>query len=59
MAEYKNSYRYFYSRLTLIAYIFFIDKLKNIFNATLSQFLEDSTRYNRKTAYRTFENKYD
>ncbi len=47
MAEYKHGCRYF------------IDELKNVFNATLSQFLEDDKEYIRKTACRTFKNEYD
>ncbi|MCJ1345089.1 hypothetical protein MMC31_003294 [Peltigera leucophlebia] len=41
MAEYKNGYRYFHARLSLIARGFSIDELKNISNATFPQFLED------------------
>ncbi len=59
MAEYKNGCRYFHARLALIARGFSIDELKNIFNATLPQFLEDDKEYNRKTAFRTFEDEYD
>ncbi|MCJ1344946.1 hypothetical protein MMC31_003151 [Peltigera leucophlebia] len=59
MAEYKNGCRYFHARLSLIARGFSIDELKNIFNATLPQFLEDDEEYNQKTACRTFEDKYD
>lgn len=36
-----------------------MDEPKNIFNTTLPQFLEDDEKYNRKTAYKTFEDKYD
>lgn len=59
MAEYKNGCQYFHARFSLIARGFSIDELKNIFNATLSQFLEDDKKYNQKTACRTFEDKYD
>ncbi len=59
MAEYKNDYRYFHIRLALIVCGFSIDELKNIFNTTLPQFLEDDKEYNRKTAYRIFEDKYE
>lgn len=59
MMEYKNGCQYFHSRLTLIARGFSINELKNIFNATLPQFLEDGKEYDRKTTYRTLEDKYD
>lgn len=59
MAEYKNGYQYFHACFSLIARGFSIDELKNIFNATLLQFLEDDKKYNQKTACRTFEDKYD
>ncbi len=59
MVKYKNGCRYFYRRLILIARGFSIDKLKNIFNATLLQFLEDDKEYNQKTVCKTFGNEYD
>ncbi len=59
MVEYKNSYRYFHERLALIVRGFSINELKNIFNTTLPQFLEDDEEYNQKTACRTFEDEYD
>ncbi len=59
MVEYKNGCRYFHGCLALIVHDFSINKPQNIFNATLPQFLEDDKEYNRKTAYRIFENEYD
>lgn len=59
MAEYKNDCWYFHICLSLIAHGFFINELKNIFNTTFPQFLEDNKKYNQKTAYKTFEDKYD
>lgn len=59
MAEYKNGCRYFHVCFSLIARGFSINELKNIFNATLPQFLEDDEEYNRKTACKIFEDKYD
>ncbi len=59
MVEYKNGCRYFHRHLALITRGFSINELKNIFNATLPQFLEDDEEYNRKTACRTFEDEYD
>lgn len=59
MMEYNNNYWYFYTRLSLIACGFSINELKTIFNAILPQFLEDHKKYNKKTIYRTFEDKYD
>ncbi len=59
MAKYKNGCQYFYRCLVLIAHGFSINEFKNIFNVTLSQFLEDDKEYNQKTTYRIFENKYD
>ncbi len=59
MVEYKNGCWYFYACLALIAHGCSINELKNIFNATLPQFLEDDKEYNQKTACRTFEDKYD
>ncbi len=59
IVEYKNGCRYFYRRLALIAHDFSINEIKNIFNATLPQFLEDDEEYNRKTACKTFEDEYN
>lgn len=49
MAEYKNNYEYFYVHLALIVHSFSINKLKNIFNITLSQFLKNDEEYNQKS----------
>lgn len=57
--KYKNDYYYFYRHLALIMHNFSIDKLKNIFNTPLFQFLEDNKEDNQKTIYRIFEDKYD
>lgn len=59
MIKYKNGNRYFYRRLILIMRGFSINELKNIFNATLSQFLKDDKKYNQKIAYGIFEDEYD
>lgn len=59
IVEYKNDCRNFHSHLALIARGFSNDKYKNIFNATLPQFLEDDKEYNQKTACRSFEDEYD
>lgn len=59
MVENMNGYQYFHRSLTLIAHDFSIDELKNIFNATFSQFLEDDKEYNQKTICRIFEDKYN
>lgn len=59
IVEYKNGYWYFHACLALITHAFSIDELKNIFNATLPQFLEDNKEYNQKTTCKTFKNKYD
>lgn len=59
MAEYKIGCRYFHSRLALIARGFSIDEIKNIFHATMPQFLEEGEDYERKQACRIFEDEYD
>lgn len=46
IVEYKIDCQYFYTRFFLIAHDFSIDKLKNIFNATLLQFLKNNKKYN-------------
>lgn len=46
MVKYKNDCQYLYGCLSLIVRGFTIDKFKNIFNVTLSQFLEDDKEYN-------------
>lgn len=59
MFEHTIGYRYFNSHLTLFAYGFLIDELKNIFIATIPQFLKEKENYNRKTACKVFKDKYD
>lgn len=59
IVEYKNNYQYFYAHFSFITHGFFIDELKNTFNVILLQFLKNNKKYNQKTTYRTFKDKYD
>lgn len=59
MTKYKIGCWYFHSCLALIAHRFSIDESKNIFIATMPQFLEREEDYNRKTGCMVFEDEYD
>ena len=59
MAKYKNNCKYFYACFFFIARSFFINKLKNIFNTTLSKILQNNKKHNQKTTFKIFKDKQD